>query len=932
MPVIEVDRHTVIQVLGSLMQSPKLLSDIDKYSIEPNDFKNYLDKVVFSAIYNLYVGGAEKIHAVDINSYLEDNLPIKKYLEENNGIQFLQDCETNADINNFNYYYLKLKKFNLLRDLSQNGKDISKIYPTDLLDVDYAKKMEIFEKLSPTDIINSLKGELADLEKKYVLNSVVEETRASDDIRSLVESLKTKPEIGVRLQGNIFNTVTRGGRKGKFYLRSAGSGVGKALPNSTRIPTPDGWKLVGEIKAGDLLFDRFGNPTKVLKVFPQQEKKKIYKVYFKSGRVAECCDEHLWSYYSNKNDKNPNELITATLRDIIDNPRGLRDTKGCYRWSIPVTEPVKYPEKSYSVDPYVMGLILGDGSFRYNLSNKSFSFSSTDEELVKAICNRQRYLTYKKNSDHNYNWSFELVNQEKHKNVWVEDILSEYPELWQLKSEDKYIPQEFLLGSVEQRYDLLAGLLDTDGSIDEKGRIGFTTISPILRDNIIELCESLGLTCNYSTDIRNDKYTTGECYNLHIQAPKTVKPKLFKLKRKLDIAIAYANNGKREERRDRDSIIKIEPTEEFVDMTCFYVDNDEHLFLMNNYICTHNTRSMVADACNIAYPVRYEPALGKWVFTGVPEKVLYVMTEQDPAEIQTMVLSYLTGYNEEIFTYGMFGEAEQERIDIAIELMEKYSDFLLFARIPDPCASVVKNLFRRYCLQEKVSNIFYDYIFSSPAMLSEYRDLGLREDVCLRLMATTIKNLAVELDAFIMSATQTSNDNEDGGFKDFRNIRGSKAIADLADVACIRRRPSEEELSLVKEFEKAYNITPNCVTDVFKNRRGRWTQVSIWSYLDLGIMRNTDLFVTSASLKPIDDFKVIDFISKTPEEYKRILAVYNKGLEENIFPDNMNISKNKITVFKNNNFQNAVEELQEAFGNKEQQKQRVKDLSFGDLI
>ena len=369
------------------------------------------------------------------------------------------------------------------------------------------------------------------------------------------------------LQGEIFNTITRGGRKGKLYIRSAGSGVGKALPNFTRIPTPDGWKSVGEIKVGDLLFDRFGNPTKVLKVFPQQEKKEIYKVYFKSGRVAECCDEHLWSYYSNKNDRNPNKLITTTLRNIIDNPRGLHDTKGRYRWSIPVTEPVKYPEKSYSIDPYVMGLILGDGSFRYDLSNKSFSFSSSDEELVKAICDRQGYSTYKRNSDHNYNWSFELVNQEKHKNVWVEDILSEYPELWQLKSGDKYIPQEFLLGSVEQRYDLLAGLLDTDGSIDEKGRIGFTTISPILRDNIIELCESLGLTCNYSTDTRSDKYTIGECYNLHIQAPKTVKAKLFKLKRKLDIAIAYTNNGKREERRDRDSIIKIESTGEFVDMT-----------------------------------------------------------------------------------------------------------------------------------------------------------------------------------------------------------------------------------------------------------------------------------------------------------------------------------------------------------------------------
>lgn len=709
------------------MSKPELLSETDKYFLEPGDFTQQLDKFIFSAIYNLYVNGAEKIHAADVDNYLQQNGLAKQLMEKENGLSLLQDCEIESEVSNFNYYYNKLKKFNLIRELQLSKDDIDEIYCEDILNERYAEISNRFERMNAVDVVNMLKSKIANIENRYVLNNIAEESRPSDSIRQRVKEWKEKPEIGCMLQGEIFNTITRGGRKGKLYIRSAGSGVGKALPNFTRIPTPDGWKSVGEIKVGDLLFDRFGNPTKVLKVFPQQEKKEIYKVYFKSGRVAECCDEHLWSYYSNKNDRNPNKLITTTLRNIIDNPRGLHDTKGRYRWSIPVTEPVKYPEKSYSIDPYVMGLILGDGSFRYDLSNKSFSFSSSDEELVKAICDRQGYSTYKRNSDHNYNWSFELVNQEKHKNVWVEDILSEYPELWRLKSGDKYIPQEFLLGSVEQRYDLLAGLLDTDGSIDEKGRIGFTTISPILRDNIIELCESLGLTCNYSTDTRSDKYTIGKCYNLHIQAPKTVKAKLFKLKRKLDIAIAYTNNGKREERRDRDSIIKIESTGEFVDMTCFYVDNDEHLFLMNNYICTHNTRSMVGDACHIAYPLRFDPKVGKWVSTGSCEKVLYVMTEQDIEEIDTMIMAYLTGYNEDIFTYGTFDENDP-RIQTAMDIMERYADNMNYAKVSDPCSSVIKNLFRRRNLQDGIENFFYDYIFSSPAMLDEYRDLKIRED------------------------------------------------------------------------------------------------------------------------------------------------------------------------------------------------------------
>ena len=81
---------------------------------------------------------------------------------------------------------------------------------------------------------------------------------------------------------------------------------------------------------------------------------------------------------------------------------------------------------------------------------------------------------------------------------------------------------------------------------------------------------------------------------------------MFKLKRKIELVYEYLNNNKRKERKDRDSIIKIEATGKYTDMTCFYVDNEEHLFLMNNFITTHNTRQMVGDCCNIAYPIRYD--------------------------------------------------------------------------------------------------------------------------------------------------------------------------------------------------------------------------------------------------------------------------------------------------------------------------------------
>lgn len=756
------------------MKRPDLLSNSDKYLLEPNEFTNQLDKYIFSAIYNLYLNGAERIHIADIDKYLAEIPAAKSLMEKEKGISFLQDCENESEERNFDYYYNKMKKINLVRELKKLDKKIDNIYCEDILNDDYEKINENFEKMTTVDIINSLKSSTMDLEKKYVLNNNVEESKASDNIRDFLFKLREEPEIGCSLQGDILNTIVRGGRKGKLYLRSAGSGVGKCVPNYTKIPTPKGWTTVGEVKVGDYLFDRLGNPTKVLAIYPQKEKKQIYKVYFKSGRVAECCNEHLWSYYSNKNDKNSNKLITSTLQEIIDNPKGLKDNKGAYRWSIPICEPVQYKEKEYSVDPYVMGLILGDGSFRYQNNNKSFSFSSSDEELVNYIKEKMNYDLYKKYKGNNYSWYFE-ANFKTHKNVWIEDILKDYPELWNKKSESKFIPQDFLLGSINQRFELLAGLLDTDGSIDNKGRVSFSTISSQLRDNVIELCESLGMTCDYSVDKRKEKYSTGESYSIHIQANEEVKIKMFKLKRKLQKAYDYLNNNKRKERRDRDSIIKIEATNEYSYMTCFYVDNDEHLFLMNNMIVTHNTRSMVGDSCNLAYPMRYNTQVGKWVSTGSCEKVLYVMTEQDPEEIKTMILSYLTGYNEEIFLYGTFGEKEMPRIEKALQIMEEYKDNMLFARIPDPCSAIVKNLFRRYNLQYGIENFFYDYIFSSPAMLNEYRDLKVQEHVALRMFTTTLKNLAVELNSFILTSTQVSNDDDPkGGFRDFHQVQGSK--------------------------------------------------------------------------------------------------------------------------------------------------------------
>lgn len=563
--MIQIDRHTIIQVLGGLMNHPDLLNETDKYNLAPEDFPNSLDKYGFSAIYNLYADGANKIHAVDVISLLQENLVAKNLIEKENGVTFFQDCEVNSDEGNFNFYYNRLKKLNLLREIQLTGRDTNDIFCENPLDDNYVEINEKFQKMSVNDIVNVLKGEVANFENKYSYNNLVEESYAADDILELIDEWRKTPEIGYQLQGDIFNTVCRGGRRGKLYLRSAPSSGGKS-------------------------------------------------------------------------------------------------------------------------------------------------------------------------------------------------------------------------------------------------------------------------------------------------------------------------------------------------------------------------RQMVGDACNIAYPIRYDRNKGEWVSTGSCEKVLYIMTEQDPEEIKTMILAYLTGYNEEIFLYGTYGEEEMPRIKIAADIMEKFKDNMLFARIPDPCSSVVKNLFRKYSIQFGVNIFFYDYIFSSPAMLSEYRDLGLQEHVCLRMFTTTLKNLAIELDAFIMTSTQTnSEDDPKGGFRDFRNLEGSKAIRNLVDLGCIFARVTPDELQLISKFVDNFGLKPNIVTDVYKNRRGRWTNIRIWSYYDYGTCRKQDLFVTSATMKEkLEDFVVMDFKNQDEQDFSDLLALYNNGeIKEKVYEE---------YYMPADETNELVSDLEEAFGDREEREKFYKDKAFGDLI
>ena len=486
------DKNAVLQVIGSLMKKPSLLSEKDKYNLQPSDFESRFERYIFIAILNSYTNGAQSLSEIDIDNYLMEHKDQYLLFQQNNGISYLQDALDMSTPENFEYYYNRIKKFNCLKDLKKSGFDISEFYEENELNPRQFEINQRFETLKPKDIFDGLKRKIYKVEGEYTEGDASITTDISVGIDELLEKLKNSPDAGARFQGKYFNTVTRGARKGKYYIVSFPSGGGK-------------------------------------------------------------------------------------------------------------------------------------------------------------------------------------------------------------------------------------------------------------------------------------------------------------------------------------------------------------------------TRLLLGEACYLAFPMRFSWETMEWKITGNAEKTLFIATEQAKEEIQTMVVAYLTGINEDVILYGHFTKEQQTIIDQAKEVIKKYKNNLMIVQIPMPSVEIVKSVIRQNCIVNDTKNVFFDYIFSNPALLNEFRDLRIREDVALLMLSTALKDLAVEQDVFMMSATQlnSSQDTNEKGIKNQNSIRGSKSIVDKADIAMIGGLVPDDQRDQIAPYVAKYGM-PTQVYDVYKVRRGKWTNLKIWSNVDLGTCRRSDVFVTDSNIKEIE--------------------------------------------------------------------------------
>ena len=224
-----VDTTAIMQVIGCVYNNPKLLEFTDKYTVVDEDFADTFHKTVFGAIYKLHELGASSVSLETISDFLSERPKSKAVYETNKGEEWLLKVSDAAMPSTFDYYYQRLKKFSLLRAFDNCGIDVSDIYdPDNILDMKKKQQQEdILDNSTLQQIANRVDEKIEAIRLQYVDDSFGEASQAGEGIMDLIDKFKQTPEVGVPLYGNLINTVTRGARLKKFYLRSAPTGVGK---------------------------------------------------------------------------------------------------------------------------------------------------------------------------------------------------------------------------------------------------------------------------------------------------------------------------------------------------------------------------------------------------------------------------------------------------------------------------------------------------------------------------------------------------------------------------------------------------------------------------------------------------------------------------------------------------------------------------------
>ena len=355
----------------------------------------------------------------------------------------------------------------------------------------------------------------------------------------------------------------------------------QALRHGQRVLTPSGWTPIESLAVGDAVIGRDGTATKVEGVWPQG-KGQTYRVKFSDGATVECDAAHLWTVRNAADLRNDR---WRTLRTDELTADGLKGPSGYVRYEIPLVAPVEYAPVDLPLHPYVLGALLGDGS----TSARGSIMLGTQRLIARRVgnllpdgCTIRELADSGKGDDYA---AFLIGHPEWHRN----DVLSALRELGVAgqRAWEKRVPPIYLLGSVQERRELLMGLLDTDGTVKLSGSAWFGTTSEGLAHDVAELARSLGGLAHIRCEtgrryVYNGKECNGRpaylvCIELDGEPLVTLPHKVAR--------------WRRTRRRWTRRIVSIEPSA-VAERTCITVAADDGLFVTEGHVVTHNSQAI----------------------------------------------------------------------------------------------------------------------------------------------------------------------------------------------------------------------------------------------------------------------------------------------------------------------------------------------------
>lgn len=442
----------------------------------------------------------------------------------------------------------------------------------------------------------------------------------------------------------------------RYTMVLAGRSFGKSVRKNTPILTANkGWITVGEVEIGDYVFGQDGKPTEVVD-YQEDEPEKCYKVEFDTGEKLVVDSRHLWTtwthrdrkrymrkdskWYNDPKDdyepdwpmwmaegKNGVEVFGPKVRTTEDIRNTLRHSKrGDLNHSIPTTHPVEFEYQEVPIDPYILGLWLGDGC------KSSGYFVSVDPEIIQAFRDAGYDVSNSNHRDDTY---------------YIKGLVTDLKRLGFYKN--KHIPKSYMENTIDVRLELLRGLMDSDGHIDQrpkgtgKNRVEFCQAGNNLgiAKDVVKLVASLGEKLTWR---ESDSVLNGEVKSRRIRVawkPNRFNP--FRLKRKYDVVQKYLETLKGQGTRTRQRMITavnpVPAPEE--GLRCLTVDNDSSLFLVGEtLIPTHNSWALgytvkrlvekhkltkIAVCCKTARDIKITivPAIEKFYDDKDPDKPIF---------------------------------------------------------------------------------------------------------------------------------------------------------------------------------------------------------------------------------------------------------------------------------------------------------------------